>query len=106
MRIMATIDVAAFNAAFAAALPEHTEKQVAKAEKKLAGAPGFAGLALPSPETIAAGQATFCAAWPEVRGTINTVLNMVGWLMPGATAKVKAFLTAFDATIVPVICKK
>lgn len=101
-----TIDVAAFNAAFAAALPGHVDTQAAKSQEKLAGVAGFAGLTMPSADDIKSAEATFCAAWPEVRATINTAVSAVGWFMPGPAAKVKAWMAAFDKTIVPVICGK
>lgn len=49
---------------------------------------------------------TVCEAWPKIRRVVNALLKF-SWLIPGASGiapMVKAFLTALDKTIIPIIC--
>lgn len=61
-------------------------------------------VSLPAP--IEAARLTFCTAWPKVRQMINVGLKFAAWV-PGYSSQIamaKAWLTAFNDEIVPVIC--
>lgn len=90
------IDHEAFLRAFDEALPDHEKAINAKGEKL--------GLAAIDPGALIGG---FCKAWPTIKAVLTVALPFVAWipgLGPSAVAKVKAFETAFETTILPTIC--
>lgn len=97
------IDLHAFEAAFKDALPEHLQEQTARAKAKtdqFAGTMPAAGL-LSLPDINVGG---FCKQWPKVKGFIDMAVTALGWFQPSTAATVKAFVTAFEKTILPVVC--
>ena len=49
-------------------------------------------------------QTAFCTTWPKVKGTILAAIGIYAFFMPAQAAQVKAFITAFEATVLPAVC--
>ncbi len=108
----ATINIARLDAAVASAFPAFEQAAAAKVKldvhpevKNAMTKVGFAGI--PGTQGIDAGLLTFCKAWTKVRPLFNAGLKMAAWV-PGMSQYVglaKAFLTALDTEIIPVVCK-
>lgn len=96
----AQLDMTAFEAAYKAALPAEVEKVKERVAAKTAGMAEPAMLF----DTKAVSLGSFCDQWPKVRGFFRMAISAVGWFMPGPAAMAKAFLTAFESTVLPVVC--
>lgn len=97
------INIEKLNEIVSRELPDQFEKAVSKQEAK---SQQFSALAMPTPGQIVGGVATFCNVWPMAKETANTLLSMLGWLMPEGAAKLRTVIKAIDEGIVPVVCKK
>lgn len=100
------------DAAYQKALPKQQQVQAAKAAAKApakvaaVGELAAAGVTLPSFDDIVDMRNSVCAAWPEIRATINRALSFASWI-PGsgaAIAKVKAWLVSVDTVLIPLVC--
>lgn len=90
--------VSEFDAYLKQVMPKYVDKQNAKAEaKSVPGVVNFATATTPAPDI------QFCALCLSVRKTVNTLISMFGWLIPGSAA-VKAFMDLFFAKIYPLFC--
>lgn len=96
----AQLDMTAFEAAYKAALPAEVEKVKARVASKTAGMAEPAMLF----DTKAISLGSFCQQWTKVRGFLTIAISAVGWFMPGPAAMAKAFITAFESTVLPVVC--
>jgi hypothetical protein len=95
-----TLDTNAFEKAFRDALSGFAPEANARASRK-AGELGEAAMLF---DAKAISLTSFCASWPRVKGFLLMVMSGAGWFFPAQVALAKAFLTAFEATILPVVC--
>lgn len=87
------VNAASFNAAFKDALTKHTAEFQAKA--KAAGV---------DDAREAVSVTDFCALWPKVKRFLGLAITALGWFKPSMAAAAQAFITAFESTVLPVIC--
>lgn len=106
-----TLDFERINSTFQQAVPEFKMKLDQKAAKDLLpaalmdkAAVGFLGI--PGTEKIDLNLETACSAWPKVRGLLNTLLRIGGWMgyNKDHIALAKGFLTMLDMDVVPQFC--
>lgn len=102
------LDMAKVNKAFTQALPDYKASREAKPAKVLdskTSAMMLEKMSLLGPiDNILV---TFCGAWPKVRSMLNVALKFAAWV-PGYGPQIdiaKAWLTAFNDEIVPMICE-
>lgn len=102
------LDLAKFHRVYKESLPVNVERANAGAEKTFAKVGASVGMAAPQPLVAVAGLGlSFCDTWPNIRKAINQALKW-SWLLPSSIRQwvphVKAFLTAADATFIPMVC--
>lgn len=107
-----TLDFERINSTFQQAVPEFKmklDKKALKTDLMPAGmmdkaAQGFLGI--PGTEKIDLGLETVCTAWPKIKGLLNTLLRVAGWMGYNKEfiALAKGFIVMLDAEFVPQIC--
>lgn len=91
----------ALEAAYKEALPDELETVEAESTAKhsemgLAMPMGLLGMDINA--------SNFCSQWTEVRGFLMRATGMLSWIMPKPAAMAKAFIKAFESTLLPVVC--
>lgn len=93
-------DAQSFERAYQDALPDHVNEINDKVKAKNASfALSASGVDLKSVNI-----GTFCTNWPKIKGFLQTAIAAVGWFMPTQAAMAKAFLTALDTAVIPLVC--
>lgn len=100
-----TFNVSTFEQAYQAALPGAAKVMTEKVkDKKSKGLPVEAAMSEISTLSASAVQETFCKNWPKIKSFLNFAIGAVGFFMPGPAAMAKAFISAMESTIIPVVC--
>jgi hypothetical protein len=90
-----------FNEAFKVALQREGSKLKDKAgdDDDLQTAQAFVDL-----DDIAGALGSFCKTYAKIDAFLDKVLGPLSWFSPKPVAMVKAFLDAFEKTILPIVC--
>lgn len=95
------MNMASFEAAYKAALPDEFEEAKKDSVKKHAEA----GMAAPThlfDSAVTLGN--FCTQWPKVKFFLNGLISFASWWSPGPAAMAKSFIAAFEAAVLPIVC--